>query len=116
MSSQNDDFKVVKLLCNIYGNHNNGWIYLAVLRGAIANRNKRDVDVNIYTPNILFYEKVNFNVGEKVKYLGMDTEEENSESRAYSSGYEELNTLIQNNESYCIITIHETYFNGLFLN
>lgn len=85
------------------------------IEGAIPNRRNRDVDVNIYIPNILFCESVDFNSGMKVQYLGMETEEENKESRAYRTGYSELKKLIQNNESYCIITIPETYFRG-FIN
>lgn len=110
---ENGDFEVVKLLCNIYGCRNDGWISLSVLRGAIPNRQKRDVDVNIYIPNILFYQGVDFNSGMKVQYLGMETEEENVESRAFSTGYTELDTLIKNKEQYCIITIPKTYYMGL---
>ncbi len=75
MSSIKNSVKVVKLLCNIYECRNDGWISLSVLRGAISNRQNRDVDVNIYIPNILFCESVDFNSGMKVQYLGMETEE-----------------------------------------
>ena len=112
---QNSEFEVVKLLCNIYEMRNDGWISLSILRSAIPNKKNRDVDVNIYVPNILFCESVSFNFGRDVQYLGMETEEENGESRAYSTGYSNFEELIQNNESYCIITIPESYFQG-FIN
>jgi len=116
MSSIKNSVKVVKLLCNIYECRNDGWISLSVLRGAISNRQNRDVDVNIYIPNILFCESVDFNSGAEVQYLGMETEEENDESRAYRTGYTELEELIRDNESYCIITIPENYFQEFLIN
>ena len=108
---QNSEVEVVKLLCNIYHMRNNGWIYLSILRGTMFEG--RDVNVNIYAPIILFCESVSFDSGREVKYLGMETEEENYESRAYSTGYSNLEELIQNKESYCIITIPKNYYMGL---
>lgn len=106
----NKENKHVKLLINIYA-INDGWIFVSMLRGTMFG--SRDVNVKIYIQNILFCESVSFDSGIEVEYLGMENEWQFEESRAYHKGYSKLEELIQNKETYCIITIPENYYLGL---
>ena len=112
-----NDVTILCLLVKIEYDLTGKWVKVHVLRGAIPG-DGRDVTTHIYVPSIKRCQAVQFeppSYGGLVKYIGMESEEENGESFAYARFDCTLQDILGMSNKYCFLTVHRsTLQNGRF--